>query len=61
MSYSRSFSRCSAWAYQRNGDYLAQQYAGSAAFHKAQVDKINGGWTTVKQSIALVAVKRSSQ
>ncbi len=33
-------------------------YAGSAAFHKAQVDKIDGNWKTVKQNIALIAVKR---
>jgi len=45
---------------QKNGDVLAQLYAGSAAFHKAQVDKVNGNWKTVKQSIALVAVKRLS-
>ena len=43
---------------QRNGDAIAQQYAGSEAFHKAQVDKIGQDWKAVRHNIALVAVKR---
>ena len=42
-----------------NGDKIAQQYAGSDAFHKAQIYKSEEGtWRTLKQSIALIAVKR---
>lgn len=42
-----------------NGDKIAQQYAGSDAFHKAQIYKTNlGDWKTLKQNIALIAVKR---
>lgn len=32
----------------RNGDEIAKQYAGSEAFHKAQLYKIDGDWKTVK-------------
>lgn len=42
-----------------NGDKIAQQYAGSDAFHKAQIYKSDEGtWRTLKQNIALIAVKR---
>lgn len=42
-----------------NGDKIAQQYAGSDAFHKAQIYKSEEGtWRTIKQNIALIAVKR---
>jgi hypothetical protein len=50
--------RCSGWANQRNGDVIAQQYAGSEAFHKAQIDKIGENWKAVRHNIAMVAVKR---
>lgn len=44
---------------QANGDKIAQQYAGSDAFHKAQIYKTGEGtWQTIKQNIALIAVKR---
>lgn len=44
---------------QQNGDKIAQQYAGSDAFHKAQIYKTRDGtWENVKTSIAVVAVKR---
>lgn len=44
----------------RNGDKIAQQYAGSDAFHKAQIyrNDIDGQWQTLKQNITLIAVKR---
>lgn len=42
-----------------NGDKIAQQYAGSDAFHKAQIYKTHmGDWKTLKQNITLIAVKR---
>ena len=42
-----------------NGDKIAQQYAGSDAFHKAQIYQTEEGtWQTLKQNIALIAVKR---
>ena len=42
----------------QNGDKIANQYAGSEAFHKAQVFKQEHEWRTLKQNIALIAVKR---
>lgn len=42
----------------RNGDELAKQYAGSEAFHKAQLYEVDGNWKTVKQNITFIAVKR---
>lgn len=46
----------------RNGDKIAQQYAGSDAFHKAQIYRNQEGqWHTLKQSIAVIAVKRYIQ
>ena len=42
----------------RNGDAIAKQYAGSEAFHKAQLYKINGDWVNVKHNITFIAVKR---
>lgn len=50
--------RCSGWTHQRNGDVIAQQYAGSEAFHKAQIDKIGENWKAVRHNITMVAVKR---
>ena len=44
--------------FAKNGDELAKQYAGSEAFHKAWLYKVDGDWKTVKQSIAFIAVKR---
>lgn len=42
-----------------NGDKVAQQYAGSDAFHKAQIyQREDGSWETLKQNIAIIAVKR---
>ena len=42
-----------------NGDRIAQQYAGSDAFHKAQIVKTESGkWQTLKQNIVMIAVKR---
>lgn len=42
-----------------NGDCIAQQYAGSDAFHKAQVYKTSQGeYRSYKQNIAFIAVKR---
>jgi hypothetical protein len=43
----------------RNGDRIAQQYAGSDAFHKAQIYRNEEGkWHTLKQNITVIAVKR---
>lgn len=43
----------------RNGDKIAQQYAGSEAFHKAQIQKeAEGEWKAIRQNIAFIAVKR---
>lgn len=42
----------------RNGDAIAKQYAGSEAFHKAQLYKVNGDWISVKHNITFIAVKR---
>lgn len=43
----------------RNGDKIAQQYAGSDAFHKAQIYRNDEGkWHTIKQNITFIAVKR---
>lgn len=43
----------------RNGDRIAQQYAGSDAFHKAQIYRSQEGkWHTIKQNITIIAVKR---
>lgn len=42
-----------------NGDKIAQQYAGSDAFHKAEIYLTdNGSWQTKKQHIAMKAVRR---
>jgi len=45
--------------YGINGDALAQQYAGSEAFHKATlIDSGNGDWKAKKDSILVVSIKR---
>ena len=42
-----------------NGDRIAMQYAGSEAFHKAQIYKTVGGeWKSSKHNCSLIAVKR---
>lgn len=43
---------------QKNGDEIALQYAGSEAFHKAEIYKSKEGWRPVKENITLKAIKR---
>ena len=43
---------------QKNGDQIALQYAGSEAFHKAEIYKSKEGWKPVKENITLKAIKR---
>lgn len=45
--------------YGINGDFIAKQYAGSEAFHKATlIEAENGNWKTQKQNYAFLALKR---
>lgn len=58
MNYFRSCLKFLELDNKRNGDVIAQQYAGSEAFHKAQIDKVGEDWKAVRHNIALIAVKR---